>query len=76
MDIRHAGRAATFTGLVVAGITLAGGQALAEPVEVDGVPITMLESADYMPPGTDAFTIDGVAVTVLESADYMPPPKD
>jgi hypothetical protein len=76
MDIRQAVPAATFTGLVAAGLTLTGGQAMAETLEVDGIPVTVLESADYMPPPPDALTIDGVTVTVLESADYMPPPPE
>lgn len=76
MDIRHTVPAATFTGLVAAGITLTGAQALAGAIEVDGVSVAMLESADYMPPPPDALTIDGVTVTVLESADYMPPPPE
>ncbi|GAB3001894.1 hypothetical protein [Saccharothrix stipae] len=78
MDIRHAVPAATLAGLVAAGITLTGATASAAPIEVDGVSIAVLESADYMPPTPeapvpDAFTVDGVTVTVLESADYMPP---
>lgn len=73
MDLRHAVGAAAFTGLLATGITGAG--VVAGQLEVDGVAISMLESADYMPPPPDAttFVVDGVPVTVLESADYMPP---
>lgn len=50
MDIRHAVGAATFAGLVAAGVAVTGADAVAGQIEVDGVAIAVLESADYMPP--------------------------
>ena len=54
MDVRHALGAATFAGLVAAGMTMTGADAVPKQIEIDGVSIASLESADYMPdPGGD-----------------------
>jgi hypothetical protein len=50
MDVRRAVGAAAFAGLVTAGVALTGADAVPDQIEIDGVAIAVLESADYMPP--------------------------
>jgi hypothetical protein len=49
VDVRHALGAATFAGLVATGMTMTGADAVPKQIEIDGVTIVSLESADYMP---------------------------